>query len=78
MSSRDFPIQTHQSESMTLGSIPSEYNCSFFRRLSSNMPILFQLIFYDGLGDWREINDAIDIDVQRTLFAQSMMPPPAG
>lgn len=28
--------------------------------------------------DWREINDAIDIDVQRTLFAQSMMPPPAG
>ena len=28
-----------------------------YRRLSSNMPILMQLIQYDGLGDWREINE---------------------
>lgn len=29
-----------------------------YRRLVSNMNILMQLIFYDGLGDWQEINDA--------------------
>lgn len=29
-----------------------------YRRLTSNMSILMQLIFNDGLGDWREINDA--------------------
>jgi predicted Zn-dependent peptidase len=29
-----------------------------FRRLGSNMSILMQLIFNDGLGDWREINEA--------------------
>ncbi len=29
-----------------------------YRRLTSNMSILIQLIFYDGLGDWREINTA--------------------
>jgi predicted Zn-dependent peptidase len=27
-----------------------------YRKLTSNMPILFQLIFNEGLGDWREIN----------------------
>jgi len=29
-----------------------------FRRLASNMSILMQLIFNDGLGDWRQINEA--------------------
>lgn len=29
-----------------------------YRKLSANYPILMQLIFYDGLGDWREINEA--------------------
>jgi predicted Zn-dependent peptidase len=29
-----------------------------YRRLASNMSILMQLIFNDGLGDWREINNA--------------------
>jgi predicted Zn-dependent peptidase len=29
-----------------------------YRKLGSNMSILFQLMFYDGLGDWREINTA--------------------
>lgn len=29
-----------------------------YRRLSSNMPILMQLISDDGHGDWREINEA--------------------
>jgi len=29
-----------------------------YRRLTSNMSILMQLIFNDGHGDWREINEA--------------------
>ncbi len=29
-----------------------------YRRLGSNMSILMQLIFMDGMGDWREINEA--------------------
>ncbi len=29
-----------------------------YRKLTSNSPILFQLIFNDGYGDWREINNA--------------------
>jgi len=29
-----------------------------FRRLTSNMSILMQLIYNDGYGDWREINNA--------------------
>lgn len=29
-----------------------------YRRLSSNMSILMQLLFADGLGDWKEINEA--------------------
>jgi predicted Zn-dependent peptidase len=29
-----------------------------YRRLTSNMSILMQLIFNDGLGNWREINEA--------------------
>jgi predicted Zn-dependent peptidase len=29
-----------------------------YRRLTSNMSILMQLIFNDGSGDWREINEA--------------------
>lgn len=29
-----------------------------YRKLSSDFHILIQLLFYDGLGDWREINEA--------------------
>jgi predicted Zn-dependent peptidase len=29
-----------------------------YRRLASNMSILIQLLFYDGLGNWQEINTA--------------------
>jgi predicted Zn-dependent peptidase len=29
-----------------------------YRKLASNAAIMFQLIFYDGLGNWREINEA--------------------
>ena len=29
-----------------------------YRKLQSNMSILIQLLFYDGLGDWRYINES--------------------
>lgn len=29
-----------------------------YRKLSGNLPVLFQLMLYDGFGDWREINQA--------------------
>ncbi|MCU0247516.1 MAG: insulinase family protein, partial [Bryobacter sp.] len=29
-----------------------------YRKLSGNMPVLFQLMLYDGYGNWREINEA--------------------
>ncbi len=39
-----------------LQKVKNNFAASSFRRLSSNMPILIQLMVNDGLGDWREIN----------------------
>jgi predicted Zn-dependent peptidase len=41
-----------------LQKVKNNFAASEYRRLTSNMSILFQLIFNDGLGDWREINAA--------------------
>jgi predicted Zn-dependent peptidase len=41
-----------------LQKVKNNFAASEYRRLSSNMSILMQLIFNDGLGDWREINAA--------------------
>ena len=41
-----------------LQKVKNNFAASEFRRLTSNMSILMQLIFNDGLGDWREINEA--------------------
>lgn len=41
-----------------LQKVKNNFAASEFRKLSSNMSILMQLIFYDGLGNWREINEA--------------------
>ena len=41
-----------------LQKVKNNFAAAEYRRLSSNMSILFQLIFNDGLGDWREINAA--------------------
>ena len=40
-----------------LQKVKNNFAANSFRRLSSNMAILIQLIFNEGLGDWREIND---------------------
>ncbi len=41
-----------------LQKVKNNFAANEYRKLSGNMPILFQLIFNDGLGHWREINEA--------------------
>lgn len=41
-----------------LQKVKNNFAAAEYRRLSSNVPILFQLIQYDGLGDWKEVNEA--------------------
>jgi predicted Zn-dependent peptidase len=41
-----------------LQKVKNNFAAAEYRRLTSNMSILMQLIFNDGLGDWREINAA--------------------
>lgn len=41
-----------------LQKVKNNFAASEYRRLSGNMSILMQLIYSDGLGDWREINEA--------------------
>ena len=46
------PVDEHE-----LQKVKNNFAAGAFRRLSSNFPILVQLIISDGLGDWRELND---------------------
>jgi predicted Zn-dependent peptidase len=41
-----------------LQKVKNNFAAGEYRKLTSNMAILFQLIFADGNGDWREINEA--------------------
>lgn len=41
-----------------LQKVKNNFAAAEYRRLSSNTPILFQLIHNDGMGDWREVNAA--------------------
>lgn len=41
-----------------LQKVKNQFAAAAFRRLTSNMPILMQLIFNEGSGDWREVNEA--------------------
>lgn len=41
-----------------LQKVKNQFAAAEYRRLTSNMSILMQLIFNEGLGDWREINAA--------------------
>ncbi|HEX7580965.1 MAG TPA: pitrilysin family protein, partial [Thermoanaerobaculia bacterium] len=40
-----------------LQKVKNNFAANSFRRLSSNMAILIQVLLNDGLGDWREINE---------------------
>jgi predicted Zn-dependent peptidase len=41
-----------------LQKVKNNFAANEYRKLSSNSAILHQIIFTDGLGDWREINEA--------------------
>jgi len=41
-----------------LQKVKNNFAAAEYRRLGSNMAILMQLMRYDGLGNWREINEA--------------------
>jgi hypothetical protein len=41
-----------------LQKVKNQFAAGEYRRLSSNMAILFQLMITDGLGNWREVNEA--------------------
>ena len=41
-----------------LQKVKNNFAASEYRRMSSNFPILIQLIQSDGRGDWREVNEA--------------------
>jgi predicted Zn-dependent peptidase len=43
---------------LELEKVKNNFAANEYRKLSSNNPILMQLIFYDGGGNWREINEA--------------------
>jgi predicted Zn-dependent peptidase len=55
-----------------LQKVKNNFEAAEYRKLTSNFPILMHLLFNEGLGDWREINEAGDkiqavtaADVQR-------------
>ncbi|MFN2385196.1 MAG: M16 family metallopeptidase [Thermoanaerobaculia bacterium] len=41
-----------------LQKVKNNFAAAEYRRLASNFPILVQLIVNDGMGDWREVNEA--------------------
>ncbi len=41
-----------------LQKVKNNFAAAEYRRLTSNMSVLMQLLFNDGLGDWKEINEA--------------------
>jgi predicted Zn-dependent peptidase len=41
-----------------LQKVKNNYAAYEYRRLTSNMSVLIQLILNEGLGDWRQINEA--------------------
>jgi predicted Zn-dependent peptidase len=51
-------LQKEEVPAEELQKVKNNFAAAEYRRLSANFPILHQLIYYDGTGDWREINEA--------------------
>jgi predicted Zn-dependent peptidase len=51
-------LQKDEVPAEELQKVKNNFAAGQYRRLSANFPILQQIIYYDGEGDWREINDA--------------------
>jgi len=50
-------LQKEEVPAGELQKVKNNFAAGEYRRLSSNMAILFQLMVNDGMGDWREINE---------------------
>ena len=50
-------LQKEPVPAVELQKVKNQFAAGEYRRLSSNMAILFQLIFAEGLGDWHEVNE---------------------
>jgi predicted Zn-dependent peptidase len=50
-------LQQEEVSAEELQKVKNNFAAGEYRRLSANFPILHQIIFYDGEGDWREINN---------------------
>ena len=51
-------LQQEEVPAEELQKVKNNFAAGEYRRLSANFPILHQIIYYDGEGDWREINAA--------------------
>ena len=51
-------LQRDEVPAEELQKVKNNFAAAEYRKLSSNMAILHQLIWNEGEGDWREINDA--------------------
>ena len=51
-------LKTEEVPPDELQKVKNNFAAAEYRKLSANTPILFQLIFNEGLGDWREVNTA--------------------
>jgi predicted Zn-dependent peptidase len=49
-------LKTEDVPADELQKVKNNFAAAEYRKLSANTPILFQLIFNEGLGDWREVN----------------------
>jgi len=51
-------LKTTEVPAQELQKVKNNFAANEYRRLTSNMSVLMQIIMADGLGDWREINAA--------------------
>jgi predicted Zn-dependent peptidase len=51
-------LKNEEVPAQELQKVKNNFAANEYRKLSANSPILMQLIFYDGLGNWREINES--------------------
>lgn len=51
-------LKTEEVPDMELQKVKNQFAAAEYRKLSSNMAILYQLIFSEGMGSWTEINES--------------------
>ncbi len=51
-------LQKETVPAIELQKVKNNFAAAEYRKLTSNFPILYQLLFNEGFGDWREINAA--------------------